>query len=167
MHQLLSLKWNHKVLPWRIIEHEAIRASQGYLVIGWSHLDLVLNHRIEYLGCNTEAICTSSVQLPLGYESQTIADTYCLLYNAIQLASHGQSLFLCRSIVTCSIITPTTGAALVVWLVRFGPDHFLIFNIANSYKSLYNYLPSKMPEQKFSNLIYVDHHIVLMLTSIT
>ena len=136
MHQLLSQKWNHKVIPWRIIEHETVRASQGYLVIGWSHLDLVLNHRIEYLGCNTEAICTSSVQLPFGYKSQTTADAYCLLYNAIQLASRGQPLFLWRSIVTCSIITLTTGAALAVWLVRFGLDHFLIFNIVNSYKSL-------------------------------
>ena len=87
MHQLLPLKWNHKVLPWHIIEHVTIRASQGYLVIGWSHLDLVLNHRIEYVGCNTEAICTSIVQLPFGYRSQTTADAYCFLYNEIQLAS--------------------------------------------------------------------------------
>ena len=39
-----------------------------------------------------------------------------------------------------------------------GQTTFWILALLMSYKSLYNYLPSKKPEQYFSDIVYIDHH---------
>ena len=68
-HQLLPVKWNHRVLPWCVVTMKCFtrRASQGYLqghlVIGQSYFDLMRpQSRVSRMKhCSHEAICTLAV----------------------------------------------------------------------------------------------------------